>query len=173
MLCVELCTHNQQYCRYESERHICDLSPYDHLRRFFRVCIAHFKHNLQTLARDIDAKVLTAMYSLASSDAHPCIKTTLQIIQNGGTKARGMILQQLILKRPNIHPAWLKDKETAKFVLPGLYQPFSLIPPYIWKASPATTNGNEQAHRNVNRDGIGLTTCWDYARTPMRPPNHV
>ncbi|KIK71783.1 hypothetical protein PAXRUDRAFT_181888, partial [Paxillus rubicundulus Ve08.2h10] len=45
----------------------------------------------------------------------------------------------------------------AKFTLPALYQPFSLIPPYIWKASPSTTNGNEQAHRNINRDGIGLT----------------
>ena len=53
--------------------------------------------------------------------------------------------------------AWLKDKETAKFMIPGLYQPRSLIPSCIWKASPSTTNRNEQAHRNVNRDGIGLT----------------
>lgn len=42
-------------------------------------------------------------------------------------------------------------------MIPALYQPRSLIPPYVWKASPSTTNGNEQAHRNVNRDGIGLT----------------
>ncbi|KAG2040955.1 hypothetical protein BDR03DRAFT_73762 [Suillus americanus] len=27
----------------------------------------------------------------------------------------------------------------------------------IWRACPATTNGNEQAHRNVNRDGVNLT----------------
>jgi hypothetical protein len=53
--------------------------------------------------------------------------------------------------------AWLMDKENSKFALPALYQPLSLIPPYIWKASPSTTNGNEQAHRNVNRDGVGLT----------------
>ena len=53
--------------------------------------------------------------------------------------------------------AWLKDKETAKFMIPALYQPYSLIPPYIWKASPSTTNGNEQAHRNINRNGTGLT----------------
>ncbi|KAG2032903.1 hypothetical protein BDR03DRAFT_968956 [Suillus americanus] len=26
----------------------------------------------------------------------------------------------------------------------------------IWRACPATTNGNEQAHRNVNRDGVNL-----------------
>ncbi|KAG1859246.1 hypothetical protein F4604DRAFT_1906143 [Suillus subluteus] len=53
---------------------------------------------------------------------------------------------------------WLKDKiEGTKFALPALYQPNSLIPLEIWKASPTTTNGNEQAHRNINRDGVGLT----------------
>ncbi|KAG2130545.1 hypothetical protein BD769DRAFT_1292574, partial [Suillus cothurnatus] len=53
---------------------------------------------------------------------------------------------------------WLKDKvETNKFALPALYHPASLIPEDIWRACPATTNGNEQAHRNVNRDGVNLT----------------
>ena len=42
-------------------------------------------------------------------------------------------------------------------MIPALYQPCSLIPLCIWKASPSTTNGNEQAHCNINRDGIGLT----------------
>jgi hypothetical protein len=41
-------------------------------------------------------------------------------------------------------------------VLPALYH-YSLIPLDIWQASPSTTNGNEQAHRNINRDGVGLT----------------
>ncbi|KAF8499346.1 hypothetical protein JB92DRAFT_3124993 [Gautieria morchelliformis] len=31
------------------------------------------------------------------------------------------------------------------------------IPLAIWQACPSTSNGNEQAHRNVNRDGTGLT----------------
>ncbi|KAG1877489.1 hypothetical protein F4604DRAFT_1757844 [Suillus subluteus] len=48
--------------------------------------------------------------------------------------------------------AWLKDKvETNKFALPALYRPASFITKDIWRACPATTNGNEQAHRNVNR----------------------
>jgi len=52
----------------------------------------------------------------------------------------------------------LKDKvETNQFALPALYHPASLIPEDIWCAYPATTNGNEQAHRNVNRDGVNLT----------------
>ncbi|KAG1851301.1 hypothetical protein DFJ58DRAFT_426079 [Suillus subalutaceus] len=54
--------------------------------------------------------------------------------------------------------AWLKDKvETNKFALPALYRPTSFITEDIWRACPATTNGNEQAHRNVNRDGVNLT----------------
>ena len=42
-------------------------------------------------------------------------------------------------------------------MIPALYQPASLIPLEIWKASPSTTNGNEQAHRNINRDGVNLS----------------
>jgi hypothetical protein len=54
--------------------------------------------------------------------------------------------------------AWLKDKvETNKFALPALYHPASLIPEDIWCACPATTNGNEQAHHNVNHDSVNLT----------------
>ena len=31
-----------------------------------------------------------------------------------------------------------------------------MIPIGIWGAAPNTTNGNEQSHRNVNRDGVKL-----------------
>ncbi|KAF8583771.1 hypothetical protein K439DRAFT_1647130 [Ramaria rubella] len=51
----------------------------------------------------------------------------------------------------------LKNKESASgFAIAALYQPASKIPIEIWKASPSTSNGNEQAHRNINRDGIKL-----------------
>ncbi len=54
--------------------------------------------------------------------------------------------------------AWLKDKHFgSKFALPGIYQPASYIPYEIWKAAPTSSNGNEQGHRNVYRDGVGLT----------------
>jgi hypothetical protein len=50
------------------------------------------------------------------------------------------------------------DKEIGSpFVIPAIYQPASCIPLEIWKASPSTSNWNEQAHRNVNRDGTRLT----------------
>ncbi|KAJ7860303.1 hypothetical protein B0H13DRAFT_2569623 [Mycena leptocephala] len=73
---------------------------------------------------------------------HPDLNGAFWIIENGGRKAK----------------AWLKDKQVgSKFALPALYQPASLIPLEIWKSAPSTTNGNEQAHRNINRDGVNLT----------------
>jgi len=56
-----------------------------------------------------------------------------------------------------VSKAWLNDKIKNKFVIPAIYQPLSLIPIEVWKAGPQTTNGNEQAHRNINRDGVNLT----------------
>jgi hypothetical protein len=41
--------------------------------------------------------------------------------------------------------------------LQALYRPTSFITEDIWRACLATTNGNEQAHCNVNRNGVNLT----------------
>lgn len=52
---------------------------------------------------------------------------------------------------------WLKDKLSGEaWPLRALYQPESRIPLEKWKAAPRTSNGNEQAHHNVNIDGTGL-----------------
>ncbi|KAJ7147499.1 hypothetical protein C8R43DRAFT_1129734 [Mycena crocata] len=75
-------------------------------------------------------------------DVHPDLDKAFETIKNGGPKAK----------------TWLKDKQTgSKFALPALYQPMSLIPLEIWKSAPDSSNGNEQAHRNINRDGTNLT----------------
>ncbi|KAG2742423.1 hypothetical protein P692DRAFT_20821992 [Suillus brevipes Sb2] len=111
-------------CIYKPHRKLCDLTPYDHLRRFYRLCVVHFKRNLRPLQSQVSKE------------------RTLSVIRGGGQKAE----------------AWLKDKlQTNKFALPALYRPASFIPEDIWRACPTTTNGNEQAHRNINRDGVHLT----------------
>ncbi|KAG1825587.1 uncharacterized protein BJ212DRAFT_1255897, partial [Suillus subaureus] len=70
------------------------------------------------------------------------LNATLNIIWNGGSKAS----------------AWLRDKlDSMKFALPAIYQPSSLIPLHLWRASPAMTNGNEQAHCNAYHEGVHLT----------------
>ncbi|KAG1865876.1 hypothetical protein DFJ58DRAFT_655192 [Suillus subalutaceus] len=35
---------------------------------------------------------------------------------------------------------------------------------FVWRACPVTTNGNEQAHRNVNCDGVNLTLLGGITR---------
>ncbi|KAG2346777.1 hypothetical protein BDR05DRAFT_997176 [Suillus weaverae] len=142
MYCAQLSRSITTPCPYESQCHLCDLGPYDHLRRFYRLCVAHFKRNVHGLHTHVSDKVYAAMLSLATSEPHPDIQKTLDIIHDGGPKAA----------------AWLKDKlEGTKFAFPAIYQPARLIPLAFWKASPATTNGNEQSHRNAYREGIHLT----------------
>ncbi|KIK44261.1 hypothetical protein CY34DRAFT_80290 [Suillus luteus UH-Slu-Lm8-n1] len=142
MFCVELCQNNTAICGYERNRQLRDLNPYDHLRRFYRVCVTHFKRNVLALRTHVSSEVYSAMLSLASSEPHPDIEKTYTIIRGGGRKAQ----------------AWLKDKlVTNKFVLAAIYRPASLIPEVIWRACPSTTNGNEQAHRSANRDSVNLT----------------
>ncbi|KAF8996761.1 hypothetical protein BDQ17DRAFT_1173648, partial [Cyathus striatus] len=53
--------------------------------------------------------------------------------------------------------AWIKNKTSSKYVIPVLYWPESFIPLEIWQALLLSTNGNEQAHWNINYNGINLT----------------
>ena|ERR1700710_2738298 len=89
MFCVELCQKHHEFCMYERNRRLCDLEPYDHLRRFYRVCVAHFKRNVFALHTQVTPEVYSAMLSLASSEPHPNIQETLATIRGGGRKARG------------------------------------------------------------------------------------
>lgn len=159
MYCVELSRSISTPCASEPHRRLCDLSPYDHLRRFYRLCVAHFKRNVHALRTYVSDEVYSAMLSLSTCEEHPDIQRTLNTIRRGGPKAAGNYPQShkyLFSLTPLL--AWLKDKlEGTKFALPALYQPMSLIPLALWKASPSTTNGNEQAHRNAYREGIHLT----------------
>ncbi|KAG1801282.1 uncharacterized protein BJ212DRAFT_1286563, partial [Suillus subaureus] len=142
MYCVQLCCSVTAQCIYEPHHHICDLNPYDHLRCFFHTCVAHYKRNILSLCTHVSQDIFSAMLSLATSEHHPDLNATLNIIWNGGLKAS----------------AWLRDKlDGMKFALPAIYQPSSLIPLHLWRASPATTNRNEQAHCNAYREGVHLT----------------
>lgn len=160
MFCVELCQNNTTICAYERNRQLRDLNPYDHLRRFYRVCITHFKRNVLALRTHVSSEVYSAMLSLASSEPQPDIEKTYATIRRGGRKAQGEFYGQFfkLSSSTDEQTAWLKDKlVTNKFILAAIYRPASLIPEVIWRACPSTTNSNEQAHRSANRDGVNLT----------------
>ena len=89
--CVHLCRHIHRYDKYEPQQRLCDLGPYDHLKRFFRICETHFQRNAFAIRHYVGKEVWTAMLSLSSSDPHPNIEETFTIIRSGGNKAKGTI----------------------------------------------------------------------------------
>ncbi|KAF8576068.1 hypothetical protein K439DRAFT_1541551, partial [Ramaria rubella] len=139
--CEEICRNMAGYCTIEWTRVLHTLTPYEHLARMYRYCFAHFVRNVNRLKGHISLGVWSAMMSIASAEPLPNFEATLELIRQGGKKAAD----------------WLKNKESASgFAIAALYQPASKIPIEIWKASPSTSDSNEQAHRNINHDGIKL-----------------
>ncbi|KAF8576627.1 hypothetical protein K439DRAFT_1655220 [Ramaria rubella] len=139
LYCQKICVNMAGYCSIEWNKALHALTPYEHLARFYRYCFAHFTRNVTGLR--IAPKIRNAMMSLALAEPLPDLEGTLRLICTGGKKAAD----------------WLKDKEAASgFSLAAIYQPASKIPLDVWKASPSTSNGNEQAHRNINQDGMKL-----------------
>jgi hypothetical protein len=81
-------------CRYEPHRQLCDLGPYDHLRRMYRLCTWHFARNVQKIHHSVTHTVEKAMLSISSFERHPDFENTLHIIRTGGKKAKGMMTYQ-------------------------------------------------------------------------------
>ncbi|KAF8584190.1 hypothetical protein K439DRAFT_1660868 [Ramaria rubella] len=149
LYCEEMCRNMAGYCIIEWSKALHALTPYEHLARFYHYCFTHFIRNVLALKGQVSLKVCMAMLSIAMAEALPDFKGMLQQIRQGGKKAID----------------WLKNKESAGgFALAALYQPLSKIPMDIWKASPSTSNGNEQAHHSINCDGVRLTMLADIMR---------
>ncbi|KZV93882.1 hypothetical protein EXIGLDRAFT_767640 [Exidia glandulosa HHB12029] len=125
--------------KMEPDKRLCDLTPYEHLARIFRICTVHYKRNVKKLKGKVSDEVYNAMWNLAGTETHTDFDAACALIRAGGVDAAN----------------WLKDKEC--FALAALYQPRSKIPLAIWLAGKSNTNGVEQKHRDVNRDGKGLT----------------
>ena len=90
MYCQFLCSDIDAYCKYEPSRSLKSLDPYDHLRRFLRLCVTHFKRNVHDLPSMISSEVKQAMLSLSSSEPHSDLEGAFATIQAGGAKAKGM-----------------------------------------------------------------------------------
>ncbi|KZW03626.1 hypothetical protein EXIGLDRAFT_758968 [Exidia glandulosa HHB12029] len=121
---------------------LCTLTPYQHLAHFYTLCLTHHKRNLTPYKNKVTPSVFHAMQSLASAEPLPDINAVIATIRAGGKAAADWIDNKLV------GDSW---------ALRALYQPWSKIPLHKWKAAPRTTNGNEQAHHNVNLDGTRLS----------------
>lgn len=104
--------------------------PYNHLARILWLCIVHFKQNIKKLEGKVPPEIITAMYSLASSEPLADFDGTLQLIQRSGQDAKSLLSWYcsyftIVHLRFSVLD-WLHDKEVASpFAVPALYQPRS------------------------------------------------
>lgn len=77
---------------HEPWRRISELTPYDHLKRFLRICVVHFLRNIAQLETYLTVEVLHAMRSIATADEHEDLNGTLALIRSGGSKAIGVCI---------------------------------------------------------------------------------
>ncbi|KAL0059883.1 hypothetical protein AAF712_013365 [Marasmius tenuissimus] len=120
---------------YETRRLLTDLGPYDHLKRFLCICVAHFYRNIQETHNE--AEVQRAMRSLACVNHRNWDDTVEFILEKGNQKAKN----------------WLADKDRSKFAFPALCWEKSFIPLEIWQATDGTSNVIESMHFDVLREG--------------------
>ncbi|KAG6818895.1 hypothetical protein H0H93_000513 [Arthromyces matolae] len=129
----------EKYDFYEKDRLLCDLSPYDHLRRVFRLCAVHVMRNIKTSR--VSEEVRNKMRSLICV-THDNWEGTLNFIQTEGGKAG---------------QDWVADKMRSKFAFPGMCWEKSLIPLQIWQTGDSNSNIIEGLHADVNREGTACT----------------
>jgi hypothetical protein len=89
--CEEICIDMAGYCAIEWSKSLHSLTPYEHLARFYRYCFAHFTRNVTGMRGHVTSEVRHAMMSLASAEAIPDLKATLELIRKGGKKATGAL----------------------------------------------------------------------------------
>ena len=104
MFCQWLCRDLQHsvYLRNGSQRWLCTLDAYDHLKHFFRLCLVHFKRNVNELRHRISPETRVAMLNLPSVDKDEDLEQIFSIIRAGGEKASGSsCVLIIIIKSPS------------------------------------------------------------------------
>ncbi|KIJ46778.1 hypothetical protein M422DRAFT_249509 [Sphaerobolus stellatus SS14] len=146
LVCVSMAKELHGNCIYHPDDLTCCLakmSGTQHLAHCYIQCTNHFECKITNMRNQISEICRKAMFSLSSTHPLPDFEGTKELIRASNKKAAD----------------WIKDKEKGTpFMIPGLYHPKSRIPLEVWRASPHTTNGNEQAHRTVYRTGIMLSS---------------
>ncbi|KAJ7490348.1 hypothetical protein B0H11DRAFT_2191580 [Mycena galericulata] len=124
---------------HEPGRLLASLTPYEHLHRLFRLCVAHIYRNIQKCKVDYPVKQL--MRSLVCMSHENWDGTIARIRELGGKAGRD----------------WVHDKERSHFAFEGMCWAKSFIPEDVWKAGERTSNLIESAHSDINREGVHCT----------------
>ncbi|KZP03202.1 hypothetical protein FIBSPDRAFT_905199 [Athelia psychrophila] len=124
---------------HELNRTLVSLTPYDHLRRLFRLCIVHFYRNINSATvTDSVKNKMRSLVCIAHRDFEGCLR---EIALEGGKTGAD----------------WVNDKICSKFALPAICWERSLIPKLVWQTADSTTNIIESLHFDVNQEGKACT----------------
>ncbi|KIY48068.1 hypothetical protein FISHEDRAFT_43953 [Fistulina hepatica ATCC 64428] len=124
---------------HDPSRTLTSLSPYEHLHRMFRICIAHFFRTIKECR--VPELVKSKMRGLACL-THPRWDVTLQeICQYGGKAGQD----------------WVTHKTNSGFIFEGVCWEKSLIPKAVFQAGDRTSNIVKISHENAYREGKALT----------------
>ena len=141
---------------YQPEHLLASLSPYDHLHREFRLCIAHAFRNIRKSNAPDEAKEL--MRSLICMEHNDWDGTIEKIKTLGGKPGRGeSFLDHFLCPSDLFTGDWVQDKERSKFAFQGMCWAKSFIPKLVWQAGERTSNLIESVHADVNREGVHCT----------------
>ncbi|KAF8515754.1 hypothetical protein JB92DRAFT_3114722 [Gautieria morchelliformis] len=90
-LCASLSEKGPETCSYPCACPLHTLTPYDHLKHFFVLCVNHFRRGIHKLGDDISPQVRTAMHSLVSAYPIHNVEETTELIRRGGPRASAIM----------------------------------------------------------------------------------
>ncbi|KAJ7031240.1 hypothetical protein C8F04DRAFT_1186086 [Mycena alexandri] len=124
---------------HEPLRYLASLSPYEHLNRLFRLCVAHSFRNIRKCkVSDLFKDLMRSLVCMEHADWDG----TIEKIKNLGGKAG---------------QDWVQDKERTRFAFQGMCWMKSSIPREVWQAGEHTSNLIESVHADINREGVHCT----------------
>jgi hypothetical protein len=94
-LCASLSQGTTHTCPYPCACELRTLTPYEHLKHCFMLCVNHFKRGIHKLGNDVSPEVRAAMHSLVSAYPLPDLESTKKLIHSGGPRAAGACLSLL------------------------------------------------------------------------------
>lgn len=147
----------QKQDMYEPTRTLSELSPYDHLKRIYRLCDIHQYRRIRQ--RAVPESVRHLMRSLICISHSSWDDTLDHIRAEGGKAGQGTCILFWPYAWQNLTTSadWLANKERAKFAFSAICWEQSFVPLDVWMSGESHSNVVEAAHANVNREGIQCT----------------
>ncbi|KAF8957977.1 hypothetical protein BDZ97DRAFT_2078861 [Flammula alnicola] len=129
----------EKYDLHQPDRLLRTLSPYEHLRRLFRLCVVHGMRNIRKITAS--EQIRNLMRSLICMEHRDWDGTIAAILRSGNKAAVD----------------WVNDKIRSKFAFEAMCWKKSFIPKLVWKAGEKESNLVESGHSDVNLEGVHCT----------------